>query len=178
MTTLRPAEGQTRMAREARQAPEAVSRLLPANAPLCQSLAERFAAAPPKLVATCARGSSDHAATYAKYLIETGLGLPVLSAAPSVGSVYGRRMALQDSLFLVISQSGESPDLVANVGWAKENGAFVVALVNRSESPVAAAADAVLPLHAGTEAGHIDRRPHHPQSAPRDATYDPAPPIA
>ena len=151
MTTIRPAEGQTRMAREARQAPEAVSRLLRANAPLCESLAARFAQAPPPLVATCARGSSDHAATYAKYLIETSLGLPVLSAAPSVGSVYGRRMALQDSLFLVISQSGESPDLVANVGWAKDNGAFVIALVNRTESPVAAAADAVLPLHAGSE---------------------------
>ncbi len=139
------------MVREAFQAPEAVSRLLRANSALCESLTERFASARPRLVATCARGSSDHAATYAKYLIETSLGLPVLSAAPSVGSVYGRRMALQESLFLVISQSGESPDLVANAGWAKENGAFVVALVNRTDSPVAVAADAVLPLHAGPE---------------------------
>lgn len=151
MTTMRPEEGQTRMAREACQAPEAVSRLLRANGPLCESLARRFAKTPSRLVATCARGSSDHAATYAKYLIETGLGLPVLSAAPSIGSVYGRKMALQESLFLVISQSGGSPDLVANAGWAKQNGAFVVALVNRTESPVAAAADAVLPLHAGPE---------------------------
>ena len=142
---------QTRMAAETRQAPEVVARQLAANTEICERLAVRFASAPPRPVATCARGSSDHAATYAKYLIETAFGVPVMSAAPSVGSVYGARLALEQSLFLVVSQSGKSPDLVANAIWAKANGAFVVALVNVEDSPVAAVADAVLPLRAGPE---------------------------
>jgi glucosamine--fructose-6-phosphate aminotransferase (isomerizing) len=75
-----------------------------------------------------------------------------MSAAPSIGSIYGRDLALDESLFLIVSQSGQSPDLVANANWAKRNGAFVVAVVNDVGSPVAAAADEVLPLQAGAEA--------------------------
>jgi len=140
------------MSTETHQAPAIVNTLLSANEAVCKRLAARWVAAPPRLVATCARGSSDHAATYAKYLIETALGVPVMSVAPSVGSIYGRALALDHSLFVIISQSGQSPDLVANAHWAKQNGAFVVALVNDVNSPVAVAADEVLPLHAGTEA--------------------------
>lgn len=142
---------QTLMAEETREAPTVVSRQLDANTAICERLAAHFAASPPRLVATCARGSSDHAATFAKYLIETSFGVPVMSAAPSVGSVYGERMALDGSLFVIISQSGKSPDLVANANWAKKNGAFVVALLNVVDSPVAEAADEVLPLCAGQE---------------------------
>lgn len=152
MTTNRARNEPTLMARETRQGPAVVARQLEANRTVCERLAARSAASPPRLLATCARGSSDHAATYAKYLIETTLGVPVMSAAPSVGSVYGRAMALDGSLFVVISQSGKSPDLVANARWAKRNGAFVVAAVNEVDSPVAEAADEVLPLHAGPEA--------------------------
>ena len=79
---------------------------------------------------TCARGSSDHAATYARYLIETSLGLVTSSASPSVSSVYGVRQDLDPCLFLVISQSGRSPDLLAAAAAAKASGALVVALVN------------------------------------------------
>ena len=143
---------QTLMAAETRQAPQVVAQQLDANRAVCARLAARFAAAPPGLIATCARGSSDHAATYAKYLIETTLGIPVMSAAPSIGLVYGRPMVLANSFFVIISQSGQSPDLVANARWAKRNGAVVIALVNQDDSPVAAAADEVVPLLAGTEA--------------------------
>lgn len=143
--------GPTLMATETRQAPAVVARLLAENDATCARLAVHFKLAPPRLVATCARGSSDHAATYAKYLIETTCGIPVMSAAPSVGSVYGAKLTLEDSLFVIVSQSGKSPDLVANATWAKRNGAFVVALVNVVDSPVAEAADAVLPLWAGEE---------------------------
>ncbi len=151
MTRTDARDAQTQMAVETGQAPAAVTRLLAANRTICQRLAARFAGAPPRLVATCARGSSDHAATYGKYLIETSLGIPVMSAAPSIGSVYGRRMALESSLFVIISQSGQSPDLVANARWAKQNGALVIALLNVVDSPVGDAADEVLPLHAGPE---------------------------
>jgi glucosamine--fructose-6-phosphate aminotransferase (isomerizing) len=143
MTRTDARDHQTQMAVETGQAPAAVARLLEANRAICQRLAERFVATPPRLMATCARGSSDHAATYGKYMIETSLGVPVLSAAPSIGSVYGRPMALDDSLFILISQSGQSPDLVANARWAKQNGAVVIALLNVVDSPVGDAADEV-----------------------------------
>ncbi len=139
------------MLAEAREAPQVVANQLPANAAFCAEFARRLARRPPRLVATCARGSSDHAATYAKYLIETLLGLPVMSAAPSVGSLYAARVDLRDTLFVVLSQSGASPDLVANAHWARRNGAQVLAVVNATDSPLAAAADAVLALRAGPE---------------------------
>lgn len=141
----------TKMLRETAQAPQAVAGQLEQNKHLCTELAARFADAPPRLIATCARGSSDHAAAYGKYLMESTLGIPVMSAAPSMGAVYARPMDLRDSLFVIISQSGKSPDLVANAAWARQNGAFVLALLNREDSPAGKEAHAVLPLHAGPE---------------------------
>src|SRR5262249_54506627 len=105
----------------------------------------------PRVVVTCARGSSDHAATYARYLIETRMGLLTSSASPSVSSVYGVRQELDRCLFLVLSQSGRSPDLLAAAAAAKDSGALVVAMVNVEDSPLAAAADHVIPLRAGPE---------------------------
>ena len=97
------------------------------------------------------RGSSDHAATYVKYLIETRTGLPTSSAAPSVSSVYRAEPKMQSTLFLAISQSGKSPDLLAAAEAAKAAGAFVIALVNVADSPLAEQADGVVPLRAGLE---------------------------
>ena len=103
------------------------------------------------MVLTVARGSSDHAATFAKYLIETRARVVTASAAPSVASVYGASQDLRDCLFLAISQSGQSPDLLASAQAAREQGARVVALVNAQDSPLAALADQALPLCAGEE---------------------------
>jgi glucosamine--fructose-6-phosphate aminotransferase (isomerizing) len=86
-----------------------------------------------------------------RYLIETRLGLLTSSSSPSVSSVYGVRQELDRCLFLVISQSGRSPDLLAATDAAKAGGALVVALVNQEDSPLAAAADHVIPLRAGLE---------------------------
>jgi glucosamine--fructose-6-phosphate aminotransferase (isomerizing) len=140
------------MFREAAQAPEAVGRQLAANAGRVRELGKRLRAFAPRAVVTCARGSSDHAATYAKYLLETRLGLLTASAAPSVASVYGSRQDLSDCLFVAISQSGRSPDLLVTTRAAREAGALVVALVNAEGSPLAALADETLPLAAGEEA--------------------------
>jgi glucosamine--fructose-6-phosphate aminotransferase (isomerizing) len=107
----------------------------------------------PRAVVTCARGSSDHAATYARYLIETRTGLLASSAAPSVSSLYAARADLRSVLFVAISQSGASPDLLAAVQAAKTAGALVVALVNEEDSPLAHAASHTIPLRAGTESG-------------------------
>jgi glutamine---fructose-6-phosphate transaminase (isomerizing) len=139
------------MFREAAEAPAVVARLLAANRDAAQELGGRLRSQPPRAVVTCARGSSDHAATYAKYLIETGTGVLTSSAALSVSSVYAAEPKLEGVLYLAISQSGRSPDLLAAVEAAKEGGAYVVALVNDEASPLAGLADCVLPLHAGPE---------------------------
>jgi glucosamine--fructose-6-phosphate aminotransferase (isomerizing) len=139
------------MFREAAQAGAVVREQLEANAAAVAKLAGRLRDAPPRAVVTCARGSSDHAATYAKYLFETRLGVLTASAAPSVSSVYGARQDLRDCLFLAISQSGRSPDLVAAARAAQQAGAMVVAAVNDESSPLAGLADFTLPLHAGEE---------------------------
>lgn len=144
-------QGTTLMARETAEAPAVVARQLTANAELVADLGRRLRARPPAVVVTCARGSSDHAATFAKYLIETRLGVPVASAAPSVSSVYRVRQKLDGALFVAISQSGRSPDLLACAEMAREGGALVVSLVNDEASPLAKLAELCLPLHAGAE---------------------------
>jgi glucosamine--fructose-6-phosphate aminotransferase (isomerizing) len=136
---------------EAAAAPAAVRAQLARNAAMADTLGKELRALAPRAVVTCARGSSDHAATYAKYLIETRLGVLTASAAPSISSVYGARQDLQDCVFIAISQSGRSPDLLATARSAREAGAFVVALVNDEESPLATLATRVLPLSAGVE---------------------------
>lgn len=143
--------GSTRMQHEVREAAAAVARQLDANRAIVRGLAGTLRAAPPLLVATGARGSSDNAATFAKYLIETRLGVPTTSAAPSVQSIYAADPRMDGALFLAISQSGRSPDLVAQARGAKRAGARVAAMVNVVDSPLAAEADFVVPLHAGPE---------------------------
>ena len=120
--------------------PEVVERQLTANARELALLAERLRETPPSVVVTCARGSSDHAATYGKYLIETFLGVPVASAAPSVASLYAAPLRVQGALLIVVSQSGRSPDMIATVDAYRESGAHAVVLVNDLDSPLAAAA--------------------------------------
>lgn len=142
----------TLMFSEAAEAADVVARQFARNAEVVAKLGEALRASPPPpFVVTCARGSSDHAATYAKYLFETQLGIVTASASPSVGSVYGATQALRGALYLMISQSGKSPDLLRNAQAAREAGAHVVALVNIEGSPLAQLADTVLPLHAGGE---------------------------
>jgi glucosamine--fructose-6-phosphate aminotransferase (isomerizing) len=105
----------------------------------------------PRAVITCARGSSDHAATYAKYLIETHAKVLTASAAPSVSSVYGISQDVRGCLFVAISQSGRSPDLLASVASAKASGATILALCNSVDSPLMAVADFAIDLRAGAE---------------------------
>ena len=141
----------TLMYREAHAAADVVARQFEANESVIGALAQSLRAHPPRFIVTCARGSSDHAAAYAKYVFETQLGIVTASASPSVTSVYAAEQRWQDALFIAISQSGKSPDLVRNAQAAKIAGARVVALVNVVDSPLAAIADTVIPLHAGPE---------------------------
>lgn len=144
-------EETTSLFREAAEAYRAVSAQLRNNAERLSELSVRLRQLAPAAVVTCARGSSDHAATFAKYLIETRLGVLTASAAPSVSSLYHARANLRGTLLLAVSQSGASPDLLAAVANAKSAGALIVALVNVESSPLAGAADWAIPLRAGTE---------------------------
>ena len=142
---------QTLMEQEAGEAAAAVAAMLAANRAAFAAVARRLRASPPAAVVTCARGSSDHAATYAKYLIETMTGTPTASAALSIASLYDAPAVSGNRLCLAISQSGKSPDLLAAVEQQRDAGAFVVALVNSGGSPLADLADIVIPLSAGVE---------------------------
>src|ERR1700761_4411407 len=144
-------EETTCLFREAGQAPEAVRLQLRINSELMQGLGEKLRQLAPRAVVTCARGSSDHAATFAKYLIETRLGILTSSAAPSVSSLYAAKADLGGTVLLAISQSGASPDLLAAVSSARAAGALVIALVNVSDSPLARLAHHAIPLCAGPE---------------------------
>jgi glucosamine--fructose-6-phosphate aminotransferase (isomerizing) len=141
----------TRMFREASEAPAAVRAQLARNRASIAEAAEMLRTLAPRAVVTCARGSSDHAATFAKYLIETRVGVLTSSAAPSVSSVYAAKADLEGALFLAISQSGASPDLIAASAAAKAAGARVIALVNAEASPLAQTAHVTIPLCAGPE---------------------------
>lgn len=142
---------QTLMEQEAGEAAKAVATMLAANRDAFAKIGRRLRASPPAAVVTCARGSSDHAATYAKYLIETKTGTPTASAALSIASLYDVPAVAGNRLCLAISQSGRSPDLLAAVEQQRDAGAFVVALVNAEDSPLAKLADVVIPLSAGAE---------------------------
>lgn len=149
-----PAPESTKMYREAGEAGKAVGRFLDRNRTVLMELGKRLRANPPSLVVTCARGSSDHAATYGKYLVETKLGIPTVSAAFSTVSLFDAPLGRNEgdaTLCIAISQSGHSPDLLATVARYREAGALVVALVNDEASPLAGQADVLLPLCAGPE---------------------------
>ena len=139
------------METEAREAPEAVARFLEKNDKALKELGARLRKTPPHMIITCARGSSDNAAGYFKYLTEILLGVPCASVGASVVSVYDAPLKLKAGLCLTISQSGKSPDIVALQDAAKKAGALTVALVNTKESPAAKNADICLALQAGQE---------------------------
>ena len=141
----------TAMARETAEAPGVVARLMQDAAPALREAGKLFQAHKPSLIITCARGSSDHAAHYMKYLTEIVLGLPCASVGASVVSIYGRRLTLRGTIVVAISQSGASPDSLAFVAEAKRAGAPVVSITNMPASPLARLADVAIELGAGAE---------------------------
>src|SRR5262245_33925129 len=115
---------------EWQEIPAAVERQAAAlEAPLAELL-RHLRRAPPSFVVTCARGSSAHAATFGKHLIERHLGVPVGAFAPNIATIYRRRLQLSGQLFLTVSQSGKSDDLLESVAMAKAAGALASMIVN------------------------------------------------
>ena len=141
----------TYMRMEIEEIPDAARRLLEGSAAQLAEAGERLKRLQPVMVATIARGSSDHAAAFLKYAIELTAGVPVASIGPSIMSIYGKELRLDGCAAISISQSGKSPDIVAMAQSARRNGALGIALTNTAGSPLAESADISIDLVAGKE---------------------------
>lgn len=139
------------MRTEALEAPQAVARLLAAEGAAFEALGAELRARPPLSLLTVARGSSDHAAHYMAYLVMARLGRLVTSLPMSLVTLHGSQLASPNLVSFAFSQSGQSPDLIEPTRRFRAAGACTVAIVNAEGSPLEAAAEHVLPLHAGTE---------------------------
>jgi glutamine---fructose-6-phosphate transaminase (isomerizing) len=139
------------MAREIAQQPEVLAGLLDSALAEIRAVAGVLADRAPRFVLLAARGTSDHAALYAKYLFEIRLGLPCGLASPSTVTAYGSRPDLRDVLVISVSQSGGSPDLVEFTSVARTCGATTLAVTNAPGSALAAAAELQLDIQAGPE---------------------------
>ena len=138
------------MASEIGESAEVVSNIV-RNRAATYEVAKRIGIGSAPLCIVCGRGSSGQAGVYLRYLIETRLRLPVSASAPSVITAFRTRLMLRHALFIVISQSGRSPDLVAATRSARAAGARTIAIVNATSSPVADEAEFVIPIEAGNE---------------------------
>jgi len=135
---------------ETAEIPAAAERLL-ARTDAVKEIVARVEQTRPRIVVFCGRGSSGHVGVYLRYLFEARLGLLASAAAPSVVTAYRRPPEMRDALFVVVSQSGRSPDLVNATQVARKHGALTLAIVNDQDSPTAAASELVLPIGAGAE---------------------------
>lgn len=143
----------SQMLTEAQEAPRRVRAFLEADRELYRELGARLRRLNPVAVATVARGSSDHCATYAGYLIPACTGRVVASVPPSLTTVLQAPVSFAGQFLLAISQSGSSPDILRTLEATKNSGALTAALVNHADSPMAKAADVFLDQHAGPEKG-------------------------
>jgi glucosamine--fructose-6-phosphate aminotransferase (isomerizing) len=139
----------TQMAREIAEQPQAVRRTLEALLPLRPELAAL--AENRRRVLFAARGTSDHAAIYGRYLLEIHAGVLGGLLSPSVATHYRSQLDLRDALVVCVSQSGETAEIVESEAWARSCGAATVAVTNAADSPLAKAAHLALVTQAGPE---------------------------
>lgn len=149
MTVHQPIGGL--MAAEIAQQPAVLAALLADQAGHLAELGRTIRDRAPRFVLFAGRGTSDHAALYAKYLVETRLALPAGLVSPSTMTLYGAQPALSDVLFVAVSQSGGSPDLVDSLRTARRCGALTLAVTNNPQSELARAAELSADVCAGTE---------------------------
>lgn len=141
----------SQMRREILEIPDAVDRLLTGSGCDFAKTAAILREHDTAFAVTVARGSSDHACAFFKYVAELTLGIPVASIGPSVASIYGAKMQLKGGLALAVSQSGQSPDIVEMARSARRDGALSVAITNDTASPLATSAAHSLDMMAGPE---------------------------
>ncbi len=141
----------SKMLEEIRQQPGALERTLKSELRSVEKLRKRLEKDRPRLIVLAARGTSDNAAQFGRYLLEIATGIPVSLAAPSIFTLYQATLDFRDVLVVAISQSGESTDTNLVLQRAREKGAFTVGITNESESALANLAEHVLQVHAGRE---------------------------
>ena len=141
----------TKMKKEICQQPVALAGSIKYNMPVLEALAEKLRSSKINCVYLAARGTSDHAGTYGKYLIESMIGVPVALAAPSAVTLYGGKLKLENTLVIGISQSGAAADVLEIMKNAKECGAITLTITNTLGSPLAEAADFHLYCNVGLE---------------------------
>jgi glucosamine--fructose-6-phosphate aminotransferase (isomerizing) len=139
------------MQEEIRQQPEALRRTIEAGIRTASELRRRFEKQRPRMVVLAARGTSDNAAQFGRYLIEITTGIPVSLAAPSTLTLYGSRVNYRDALVVGISQSGESTDINAFITDARDSGAITLGISNGAESSLMSRVDRALQVCAGKE---------------------------
>jgi glucosamine--fructose-6-phosphate aminotransferase (isomerizing) len=129
--------------------PQTLARLLQDAQPTIEKVAH--AARHSSFAVLAARGSSDNASTYGKYLLEGIARLPTVSAAPSLFTLYRTPPKMTNALVVGVSQSGYAADVIAVLGEARKQNAVTLAITNTNESPITNAADHVVMLNAGEE---------------------------
>jgi len=142
---------ESRLEKEILEQPEALRRLLESERSAIKRVAEAMRRQAPDFVVLAARGSSDNAARYGQYLFGAANRIPVALATPSLVTLYHRPPRLERAMVLAISQSGQSPDIVAVAEEGHLQQALTVAITNDPDSPLAAAAEHTICLHAGEE---------------------------
>src|SRR5205085_4164153 len=144
-------ESMSRMLDEIRQQPEALARTLSGELRRVEKFKRIVEKQRPRLVVLVARGTSDNAALFGRYLLEITTGIPVSLAAPSIATLYEARIDYRDALVVAISQSGASTDTNLVLQRAREQGALTLGITNESRSAMAGIAEHVLLVRAGRE---------------------------
>jgi glutamine---fructose-6-phosphate transaminase (isomerizing) len=145
------ADSLRRLREEIDEQPEVLARLVDAPPLELHALAQSLRASPPRAVVLVGRGSSDHAATYGRYLFEVRNRVLTSLAAPSALTIYGTAPDLRGTLVIGVSQSGRGEDVMAVVRDARAQGARTAAIVNDPQSPLAGEAEWILDCGAGPE---------------------------
>jgi glutamine---fructose-6-phosphate transaminase (isomerizing) len=139
------------MLEEIRQQPDVLARILQQERGKIVRLGETLRKRSLRLIILVARGSSDNAALFARYLLEIATGVPVSLAAPSVYTVYGAKLRLDHALVVGVSQSGEGEDINRVLAEARAGGAFTIGITNESGSSMASLVDETLLIHGQRE---------------------------
>jgi glutamine---fructose-6-phosphate transaminase (isomerizing) len=139
------------MLEEIRQQPDVLARILRQEGPKIRELGDNLRKHEVRLVILVARGSSDNAAQFGRYLLEIATGIPVSLAAPSVYTLYGAKLRLDHALVVGVSQSGEGEDINCVLAEARARGAFTIGITNEPNSTMARSVDVPLLIHGERE---------------------------
>ena len=174
----------SRMFQEIHEQPEVLSKILDEGWGAVRSVARTLRTEGFRFVMLAARGTSDNAALYAKYLFEVRLGVPTALASPSTFTLYESEMNLEGVLVIGISQSGASKDVLETIRRARELGAATLSVTNNEDSPLAEASEAHLWLRAGKEESVAATKTYTAELlllylliAALDGTSEPEPPV-